>query len=44
MNEPQSTLAEVELKIPAAPEDLARLAPGNVAWLDGIVYTAREGV
>ena len=44
MNEPRSTLAQVELKIPAAPEDLAKLAPGNVVHLDGVVYTAREGV
>ena len=37
-------LAQVQLKIPAAPEDLAKLAPGNVVYLDGTVYTAREGV
>ena len=37
-------LAQVELKVPATPEDLATLAPGNVVYLDGAVYTAREGV
>ena len=37
-------LAQVGLKIPAMPEDLARLEPGNVVYLDGSVYTAREGV
>ena len=37
-------LAEVGLTLPATPEDLAGLAPGNVVYLDGCVYTAREGV
>ena len=37
-------LAQVDLNIPAAPDDLARLEPGNVVYLDGVVYTAREGV
>ena len=37
-------LAQVDLKIPSAPDDLARLAPGNIVYLDGVVYTAREGV
>ena len=44
MNEPGRTLAQVGLRIPAAQEDLAKLRPGNVVWLDGVVYTAREGV
>ena len=44
MNEPGHTLAQVGLRIPAAHEDLAKLRPGNVVWLDGVVYTAREGV
>ena len=44
MNEPRGTLAQVELRIPAAHEDLAKLRPGNVVHLDGVVYTAREGV
>ena len=37
-------LAEIGLKLPAEPEDLAKLEPGNVVYLDGAVYTAREGV
>ena len=44
MNESGHTLAQVGLRIPAAHEDLAKLRPGNVVWLDGVVYTAREGV
>ncbi|XDZ66112.1 fumarate hydratase C-terminal domain-containing protein [Alphaproteobacteria bacterium LSUCC0684] len=32
------------LDLPARPEDIARLKPGDVAYLNGIVYTAREGV
>ena len=44
MDERRGELAEVGLKIPAAHEDLAKLRPGNVVWLDGTVYTAREGV
>ena len=44
MNEPRSTLAQVGLRLPAAHEDLAKLRPGNVVYLDGVVYTAREGV
>ena len=37
-------MREVSLKIPAQPEDLARLEAGSVVFLDGVVYTAREGV
>ena len=44
MVERRNTLAQVDLKIPAAPEDLAKLRPGNVVYLDGAVYTGREGV
>ena len=40
----RSTLAQVNLTLPAAPEHLAKLEPGNVVYLDGAVYTAREGV
>ena len=39
-----AALAEVGLTSPATPEDLAGLAPGNVVYLAGCVYTAREGV
>ena len=44
MDERRSGLARVDLTIPAAPEALAALEPGNVVYLDGAVYTAREGV
>jgi L(+)-tartrate dehydratase beta subunit len=35
---------EVRLTTPIAAEDLARLKLGDVVYLDGFVYTAREGV
>ncbi|MBZ8134278.1 fumarate hydratase C-terminal domain-containing protein [Afifella sp. IM 167] len=35
---------QVRLKLPASPEDIARLELGCVVYLDGVVYTAREGV
>ena len=44
MDERHRELAEVGLKIPATHEDLAKLRPGGVVYLDGTVYTAREGV
>ena len=34
----------VRLKIPVRPEDLAGLKIGTVVYLDGLIYTAREGV
>jgi L(+)-tartrate dehydratase beta subunit len=37
-------LRKVSLSLPATAEDIARLRPGDVAYLTGIVYTAREGV
>jgi len=37
-------LREVRLKLPATPEAIADLRPGDVAYLTGVVYTAREGV
>ena len=37
-------LKQVRLKIPATHEDLAALELGSVVFLDGVVYTAREGV
>ena len=37
-------LKQVRLKIPASPEDLAELELGQVVFLDGVIYTAREGV
>ena len=38
------TMDEVRLTTPVAPADLARLKLGDVVYLDGVVYTAREGV
>jgi L(+)-tartrate dehydratase beta subunit len=40
----QNTLKEVRLQTPVTPEDLATLELGNVVYLDGVIYTAREGV
>lgn len=37
-------LRKVRLKIPVTDEDLAGLRIGDVVYLDGIVYTGREGV
>lgn len=37
-------LRKVSLNLPATPEDIARLRPGDVAFLTGVVYTAREGI
>jgi len=34
----------VVLTTPVAPDAIARLKLGDVVWLDGVVYTAREGV
>jgi L(+)-tartrate dehydratase beta subunit len=35
---------QVRLKIPARTEDLEGLEPGTVVFLDGVIYTGREGV
>jgi L(+)-tartrate dehydratase beta subunit len=35
---------KVRLKVPVSPEDLAGLKIGTVVYLDGVIYTAREGV
>ena len=37
-------LKEVALQLPATEEAIAELKPGNIVFLTGIVYTAREGV
>ena len=37
-------LKEVTLDLPASPEAIAELEVGSVVFLNGIVYTAREGV
>jgi L(+)-tartrate dehydratase beta subunit len=39
----QNSLKQVRINIPASPEDIASLEPGNIVFLDGVVYTAREG-
>ena len=43
-NERKSSLNKVRLQLPAKDEDLAKLKIGDVVYLDGIVYTGREGV
>lgn len=35
---------QIRLKIPASNDDLKILTPGNVVYLDGLIYTGREGV
>ena len=37
-------LKEVDLQLPATSEAIADLRPGNIVFLTGVVYTAREGV
>ncbi|MCP5366098.1 MAG: fumarate hydratase C-terminal domain-containing protein [Hyphomicrobiales bacterium] len=37
-------LHRVRLSLPATTEDLAQLKPGTIVFLDGVVYTGREGV
>lgn len=37
-------LKQHRLSLPPKPEEIAALAPGDIAFLDGVVYTAREGV
>ncbi len=44
MADGKSRLKQYRLSLPATPEDIARLEPGGIVFLDGIVYTAREGV
>lgn len=38
------TLREVRLRTPVTPEALAKLELGDVVYLDGVIYTAREGI
>lgn len=40
----QQGLKQVRLNVPATPEDIEKLELGSVVYLDGVVYTAREGV
>jgi len=42
--ERRGKLEEVRLKTPVTPEAIAGLELGQVVFLDGVVYTAREGV
>ena len=37
-------LKEFSIDLPAGPEALAELTPGAIVFLNGVVYTAREGV
>ena len=37
-------LTEVNLNLPVTDEDIAKLTPGTIVFLNGIVYTAREGI
>jgi L(+)-tartrate dehydratase beta subunit len=37
-------MREVRLATPVSAADIARLELGDVVYLDGILYTAREGV
>ena len=42
--DPESGLRRVRLKLPATPEDLATLRIGDIVYLDGVIYTGREGL
>ncbi len=44
MAERRGKLEEVRLSTPVTPEAIAGLELGQVVYLDGVVYTAREGV
>ena len=44
MADEQREPQQVRLKIPADLEDLKGLEPGTVVYLDGVIYTGREGV
>lgn len=39
-----SELRQARLRVPVTREDLEGLRPGDVAFLDGVVYTGREGL
>ncbi len=39
-----SELKEHHLTLPVGRDDIAPLAPGDIVYFDGVVYTAREGV
>lgn len=44
MENAKTKLKQVRLRTPVTKADLAGLALGNVVYLDGLIYTAREGV
>ncbi len=44
MADERAALKHVRLKVPATPEDIAGLELSTIVYLDGVVYTAREGV
>ena len=44
MADEQQQPQQVRLKIPAGADDLKDLVPGTVVFLDGVIYTGREGV
>jgi len=44
MAKQQSQRKTVRLKVPVSAQDLAGLEIGSVVYLDGVIYTAREGV
>ena len=39
-----STMTTHYVDLPASPEAIAQFKPGDVVYLSGVVYTAREGV
>ena len=43
-NSTSGGLRKVRLKTPVTDEDLAGLRLGDIVYLDGVVYTGREGV
>ncbi len=43
MADQRSSLRQRRLSLPASAEAIALLEPGDIVFLDGIVYTAREG-
>lgn len=44
MGQSESGLKQVSLNLPASPEDIAALELGSIVYMNGVVYTAREGV
>ena len=44
MVDKQRELKQIRLRVPASADDLAAIEPGTIVYLDGIVYTGREGV